>query len=68
MQKHSQELLEKELELISVCQEIGGISDCNQQYTLQLTLKIDRPVQDLKVSQLLAFHRECTESFNQMEG
>ena len=62
------ELLEKELELISVCQEIGGISETNQQYTLQLTLKIDRPVRDLKVSQLLTFHRECSKQFNLMEG
>ena len=61
------ELVEKELELITVCQEIGGISERNSQYTLQLTLKIDRPIKELTVSQLLNFHRECSKQFNLME-
>ncbi|MCU7940636.1 MAG: hypothetical protein KZQ64_07295 [gamma proteobacterium symbiont of Bathyaustriella thionipta] len=57
--------LQDELKLISVCQEIGGIAKRNNQYTLSLTLHINQPVESLTVSQLLSFHRECVQRFNQ---
>ncbi|MCU7837025.1 MAG: hypothetical protein KZQ83_17460 [gamma proteobacterium symbiont of Taylorina sp.] len=57
--------LQDELKLISVCQEIGGIAESNNHYTLSLTLHINKPVESLTVAQLLAFHRECNQRFNQ---
>lgn len=57
--------IDEELKLISVCQEIGGIAESNCQYTLSLTLHINKPVESLTVAQLLAFHRECKKRFNQ---
>ena len=56
---------EDELKLISLCQEIGGIAERNSQYTLSLTLHINQSVESLTVSQLLAFHRECVQRFNE---
>ncbi|MCU7837082.1 MAG: hypothetical protein KZQ83_17785 [gamma proteobacterium symbiont of Taylorina sp.] len=61
----SSQPLQDELKLISVCQEIGGIAGSNNQYTLSLTLHINKPTESLTVAQLLAFHRECNERFNQ---
>lgn len=60
-----QHTLEDELKLIEVCQEIGGIAERNNQYTLSLTIHINKPVESLTVAQLLAFHRECNQRFNQ---
>ncbi len=59
------QLVENELKLISICQEIGGIAERNNQYTLSLTLHINRPIESLTVAQLLSFHRECLNRFNQ---
>ncbi|MCU7836723.1 MAG: hypothetical protein KZQ83_15920 [gamma proteobacterium symbiont of Taylorina sp.] len=57
--------LQEELNLISVCQEIGGIAESNNHYTLSLTLHINKPIESLTVAQLLQFHRECNQRFNQ---
>ncbi len=57
--------IEDELKLIEVCQEIGGIAERNNQYTLFLTLHINQPVESLTVEKLLGFHRECNQRFNQ---
>ena len=59
------QLVENELKLISLCQEIGGIAERNNQYTLSLTIQINHPIESLTVAQLLAFHRECLNRFNQ---
>lgn len=64
MAEPNKQVLEDELKLISVCQEIGGIAERNNQYTLSLTLHINKPVESLTVAQLLAFHRECNQRFN----
>ncbi|MCU7833708.1 MAG: hypothetical protein KZQ83_00535 [gamma proteobacterium symbiont of Taylorina sp.] len=58
--KSDRTLLEDELKLISVSN-----IDANNQYTLTLTLHIKKPTESLTVAQLLQFHRECNERFNQ---
>lgn len=65
IQQQKRKLLEQELNLINVCQEIGGIAERNNHYTLSLTLHINQPVESLAVAQLLSFHRECVQRFNQ---
>jgi hypothetical protein len=57
--------IKDELKLISVCQEIGAIAEQNKQYTLMLTLHINQPIESLTVNELLSFHRETVQRFNQ---
>ena len=64
-QQLKRKTLDEEMKLISVCQEIGGIAERNNQYTLSLTLHIKKPIESLTVQQLLSFHRECVQRFNQ---
>ena len=51
--------LQDELKLIEVCQEISGIAERNNQYTLSLTLHINKPIESLTVAQLVdGYHSE----------
>lgn len=59
------QFLERELNLINICHELGGIAEAGHQYTLTLTLHINQPAESLTVAQLLDFHRECVQRFNQ---
>ena len=55
-----------ELKLIDTCQEIGGIAERNNAYTLLLSKHIDKPLESLTVAELLQAHNECLELFNRV--
>lgn len=56
--------LTKEQQLVSICEEIGGIAERNNSYTLLITNSIKKPIEEMTIAELLEIHRSCLELFN----
>lgn len=58
---------DRQLEIMAVCQEIGGIAECNGLFLDGLARKIgERSITDMMVGELLAVYREHREWFNKV--
>ena len=59
-------IMQNQLDLISVCQEIGGIAESNGLYTSLLSQQFTQPIEEMTVAELLAIHRQYLETFNEV--
>ena len=57
--------------LIELCQEIGGISGCNGDFTAGLSRRIEatgKPLEELTLAELVALSREHNLFYNRVYG
>lgn len=60
-----------ELHNILVFEEIGGIAECSNHYTAELSRCIaetGKPIEALTVGELLDIHRDCSKHYNRIMG